>query len=155
MAFPILLAAFILVPILEISVLIKVGSVIGLGSTILVVIFTAILGAYLVRQQGFATLHAVQKEVNEGRVPALQMAEGIALLFAGALLLTPGFVTDGIGFALLTPPLRRAIIAWVSRQGMFKAQTIYSSHSVYTASTESHPRNERAGAIEGEYSERD
>lgn len=155
MAFPILLVAFILVPILEITVLIKVGSVIGLGSTILVVIFTAVLGAYLVRQQGFATLQAVQQEMNQGRVPALQMAEGIALLFAGALLLTPGFVTDGVGFALLTPPIRRAIIAWVSRQGMFKAQTVYGSSSVYTSGAGSTTKKNGPGAIEGEYTERD
>jgi len=155
MAFPLLLAAFILVPIIEITVLIKVGSVIGIASTIVVVIFTAILGAYLVRQQGFATLQSVQKEMNEGRVPALQMAEGIALLFAGALLLTPGFVTDGVGFALLTPPIRRAIIAWVSQQGMFKAQTVYSSTTVYSTGQEPNREPGSAGAIEGEFSERD
>ena len=155
MAFPFLLAAFILVPIIEITVLIRVGTVIGIPSTIVVVIFTAVLGAYLVRQQGFATLHSVQEEMNKGRVPALQMAEGIALLFAGALLLTPGFVTDGVGFALLTPPIRRAIIAWVSRQGMFTAQTAYSSATVYTEGRESKPSDRNGGVIEGEYSERD
>lgn len=153
MAFPILLLAFIFVPVIEIALLIKIGTAIGVGTTILVVIFTAILGAYLVRQQGFATLTAVQQEMNAGRVPAMQMAEGIALLFAGAVLLTPGFVTDAIGFALLTPPLRRAAIAWFAQQGMFR---------VHTAHTESRPQDinnppdrDQSSVIEGEYSERD
>ena len=152
MLFPILLLSFILVPVIEIMVLIKVGSSIGLGPTILFVIFTAILGAYLVRQQGFATIHAVQSELNQGRVPAMQMAEGVALLFAGAVLLTPGFVTDAIGFALLTPPLRRAVIAWVAKQGMFKAQTMHASQTSYSNT----PRDTQgSNAIEGEYTERD
>ena len=151
MAFSLLLAAFVLVPLIEITLLIKIGTAIGVGTTILVVIFTAVLGAYLVRQQGFATLHAVQQEMQEGRVPALQLAEGIALLFAGAVLLTPGFMTDAIGFALLTPPIRRAVIKWVAAQGMFKAQTVYSStgESAGTAAGQ----DKEPSVIEGEYTE--
>jgi len=153
MGFPLLLFAFIFVPVIEIAVLIRVGSAIGAGTTILVVIFTAILGAYLVRQQGFATLHAVQKEMNEGRVPAMQMAEGIALLFAGAVLLTPGFVTDAIGFALLTPPIRRGIISWFANQGMIRSQTMGSG---FNAAQDVSPRTKTSSTvIEGEYSERE
>lgn len=148
MIFPVLLCAFILVPIIEITVLIKVGSALGIGMTILIVIFTAILGAYLVRQQGLATLFAVQQDLNDGRVPAMKMAEGIMLLFAGALLLTPGFVTDAFGFALLTPAFRRAAITWIAAKGMFEVQTFQSG----TAAT---ARNNNSSAIEGEYSERE
>jgi UPF0716 protein FxsA len=153
MAFPILLFAFIFVPVIEIALLIKVGSAIGVGTTILVVIFTAILGAYLVRQQGFATITAVQQEVNAGRVPAMQMAEGIALLFAGAVLLTPGFVTDAIGFALLTPSLRRAAISWFARQGMFQVHTGQAGMGPQDPRTPHKSR--QSTVIEGEYSERD
>ena len=149
MAFPILLIAFIIVPIVEITLLIKVGSAIGVGTTILVVIFTAVLGAYLVKQQGFATLHAVQKEINEGRVPALQMAEGIALLLAGAVLLTPGFMTDAFGFALLTPVIRKSLINWFISRSNFNVQTAHTGSNSQTNQT----YNNNGSVIEGEYSE--
>ena len=148
MTFPLLLIAFIVVPVVEITLLIKVGSAIGIGPTILVVIFTAVLGAYLVKQQGFATLRAVQDEMNQGRVPAMQMAEGIALLLAGAVLLTPGFMTDAVGFALLTPPLRRGFINWLISRGIFSMPTPPTGGAQGTGNTES-------SVIEGEYSERD
>lgn len=145
MAFYILLVLFVVVPVAEISLLIDIGSDIGLANTLLIVIFTAILGAYLVRQQGFATLANVQSEMNAGRVPAMQMAEGVALLFAGAVLLTPGFITDAVGFALLTPPIRRALISWVASKGF-----------VQTVSTTAEPgKKPPPSVIEGEYSERE
>lgn len=152
MAFPILLSAFIAVPIIEIWLLLKVGGAIGGGTTILIVILTAILGAYLVRQQGFATLTSVQNQMNAGKVPAMEMAEGLALLVAGAVLLTPGFVTDAFGFALLTPPIRRALIHWLVNQRNFQVHT-YSSHSQSTAHPQQNHR--RDDVIEGEYRERD
>ena len=129
MPFLILLVLFVVMPIIEISVLIKVGSSIGSLNTILFVIATAILGAYLVRQQGFATFNKLQQEATAGRMPAMQLAEGVALLFAGAVLLTPGFITDAIGFALLTPPIRRGIISWFAKQGFTKVQTAYTGAS--------------------------
>ncbi len=114
MPFLLLLILFVAVPIIEISVLLRVGASIGVFNTIGFVIFTAVLGAWLVREQGFATINKVREETNAGRVPAMPMAEGIALLIAGAVLLTPGFMTDAFGFALLIPPIRRGIIAWVA-----------------------------------------
>ena len=148
MPFFILLFLFLFVPIAEITLLINVGSSIGVGKTILIVIITAILGAYLVRQQGLATYFKLQEELNAGRMPAMQMAEGIALLFAGAVLLTPGFITDALGFALLTPPIRRVIIAWVAKKGIIQARTSSSPfQSGPTSKTDSK-------VIEGEYSER-
>ncbi|MBX2849322.1 MAG: FxsA family protein [Acidiferrobacterales bacterium] len=117
MPFFILVALFIGIPILEISLLIKVTAAIGGLKTILFVIFTAVLGAYLVKQQGLATFAKFQAEANAGRVPAQQMLEGLALFFAGAVLLTPGFFTDAIGFALLIPPIRQGVIAYLMRNG--------------------------------------
>ena len=117
MPFFILVAVFVGVPILEISFLLKVSAAIGGFKTILFVIFTAVLGAYLVKQQGIATLTSFQQEANAGRIPAQQMLEGIALLFAGAVLMTPGFVTDAIGFALLVPSVRRWVIAYALKSG--------------------------------------
>ncbi|MFT6409060.1 MAG: UPF0716 protein FxsA, partial [Arenicella sp.] len=118
MPFLLLVFLFIAIPVAEISLLIRVGSSIGLLNTIVFVIFTAVLGAYLVRQQGFATIAKLQEETNAGRVPALQIAEGVALLFAGAVLMTPGFITDALGFALLIPPVRQALIAWAANNLM-------------------------------------
>lgn len=157
MAFPVLLLAFIFVPVIEIALLIRIGGAIGAGTTILVVIFTAILGAYLVRQQGFATLNAVQTELNAGRVPAMQMAEGLALLIAGAVLLTPGFVTDAFGFALLTPPLRQAFIKWIINKGVLTTGTVHTgtANSYHPPHDVNPAQKGPATIIEGEYSERD
>ncbi len=110
---------FIFVPIVEIYFLIKVGSVIGAISTIGLVVFTALLGAMLVRFQGMSTLQRTRLSMAQGQVPALEMFEGVLLLFAGVLLMTPGFFTDAIGFGLLVPPLRQALIRWfISRSNI-------------------------------------
>ena len=94
---------FIFVPLIEIYLLIKVGGIIGAFPTVLVVVSTAIAGTWLLKQQGLATLMRFQTSAAQGRMPAQEMAEGLALAFGGALLLTPGFVTDIIGFLCLIP----------------------------------------------------
>lgn len=101
-----LLILFIGVPLLEIAVFIEVGERIGLGWTLLVVVATAIIGTGLLRQQGFATLRSAQDSMAQGALPMRELFDGVCLLFAGALLLTPGFVTDAVGFALFLPPVR-------------------------------------------------
>jgi UPF0716 protein FxsA len=147
MPFLILVFLFIAMPVAEITVLIRVGGAIGLFNTIAFVIFTAVLGAYLVRQQGFATLAKLQQETNAGRVPAMQIAEGVALLFAGAVLMTPGFITDAIGFAILIPPVRQALIAWAAKN-LIKG----NGGAVYGSSNSSvNPHVEQGDVIEGEY----
>ena len=102
----ILLLLFIGVPVIEIAVFIQVGDVIGLWPTLIIVILTAVLGTHLLRQQGLSTLMRAQSTINEGRVPAEEMFDGICLVLAGAFLLTPGFVTDTVGFLLFFPPFR-------------------------------------------------
>ncbi|VAW76173.1 FxsA protein [hydrothermal vent metagenome] len=110
---------FILVPIIEMYFLIRVGSAIGAIPTIGLVVFTALLGAMLVRFQGMTTLQRTRRAMAQGQVPALEMFEGVLLLFAGVLLLTPGFFTDTIGFTLLIPPLRKTLIRWfISRSNI-------------------------------------
>jgi UPF0716 protein FxsA len=151
MPFLLLVFLFIAVPVAEISVLIRVGSAIGLFNTIVFVIFTAVLGAYLVRQQGFATITKLQAETSAGRVPALQIAEGVALLFAGAVLMTPGFITDAVGFALLVPPLRQALIGWAAKN-IFKGPMAAAHGSSYSAANSQSPNGVIKGdVIEGEY----
>lgn len=117
----ILFLIFLIVPLIEIYLLIKIGSVVGAGITIFLVVFTALLGAFLVRAQGFSTLVRVQKQLGRSLLPALEIIEGLFLFIAGALLLTPGFFTDAIGFIFLTPPLRRLIIRNIIKRGMFRA----------------------------------
>ena len=108
----VLFLLFLLVPLVEIYFLIKVGNLIGAIPTIALVVFTALLGAMLLRFQGLTTLTRSRHVLAQGQLPALEMLEGVLLLFAGALLLTPGFFTDAIGFAFLVPPLRQAVIRW-------------------------------------------
>jgi UPF0716 protein FxsA len=101
----------------------------------------------LERRQGYATLAKLQQETNAGRVPAMQIAEGVALLFAGAVLMTPGFITDAIGFAILIPPVRQALIAWAAKN-LIKGR----ASAVYGSSNSSvNPHVEQGDVIEGEY----
>jgi len=106
----ILFLLFLAVPAVEIYFLIKVGHVIGAIPTIALVVFTAMLGAMLLRIQGWMMLQRTRLSLAQGRLPATEMLEGVLLVFSGALLLTPGFITDTIGFLLLVPPIRRALV---------------------------------------------
>lgn len=109
---------FLAVPMVEMYLLIEVGGVIGALPTIALVVLTAVLGAMLVRAQGISAMFEAQRQLARGESPALLMVEGVALFLAGALLLTPGFFTDALGFALLTPPLRRRMVgALLARAG--------------------------------------
>ncbi len=105
----IFLLAIVVVPAVEIATFIQVGGRIGALATILLTIFTAVLGILLVRLQGFLALTDLHRAMAEGRAPFAEMLSGALLLLAGVCLLIPGFVTDGIGFLLLIPPLRRAL----------------------------------------------
>lgn len=112
-----LLLFFFTVPLVEIYVLLEVGGLIGVLPTIVAVVLTAVIGAGLIRAQGLATLARVQQELERGELPAVGIIEAALLMVAGALLLTPGFVTDTIGFLLLIPPLRRwAIESFIARR---------------------------------------
>jgi len=101
---------FLIVPLVEIYFLIEVGDVIGAGFTVFMVVLTALIGAALVRYQGFTTLARAQAEMLNSRMPALEVVEGALILLAGALLFIPGFVTDTLGFLLLIPPLRQVMV---------------------------------------------
>lgn len=143
-----LLLLFLLVPLVEIYFLIKVGDVIGAGWTVFLVVFTAVLGVWLLRVQGISTLYKVQASLEQGELPATAMLEGMLLLVAGALLLTPGFVTDTIGFLLLIPPLRKHLAGWLLLKGVLQAGM---PHGREPGAGSSHNRR----TIEGEYERRD
>lgn len=107
---PLLILLFVGLPLIELYVLIQVGSEIGALSTILLSILTAVIGAWLVRHQGFGILMRVRDLLDRGEVPAIEMMDGALILAAGLFLILPGFLTDGLGFLLLISPLRRRLI---------------------------------------------
>ncbi len=123
-----LLAAFIGIPILEISVFIQVGGLIGLWPTIATVVITALAGTALLRHQGLATLNRARANLEAGGLPLKEVFDGACLLVAGALLLTPGFVTDGIGLLLMTPPVRDALRIFLGRHVQTRVHTQGGQH---------------------------
>ena len=121
--FPIFAFLFLVVPVVEIYFLIEVGSVIGAPLTILLVVATAVIGAFLLRQQGMSTLARFQKNMASGALPAKEMMEGVLLVIGGALLMTPGFFTDTIGFLCLIPFTRQFMVNQIIKRSLFKAQS--------------------------------
>tara|TARA_Y100000814_G_scaffold208989_1_gene154735 strand:- start:516 stop:1019 length:504 start_codon:yes stop_codon:yes gene_type:complete len=119
-----LLSLFIAIPIAEIAVFIQAGERFGLWPTLGLIILTALLGATLLRFQGLRTLHRVQESLSHGEMPIGEVFNGLCLLIAGALLITPGFLTDGFGFALFVPRIRQAI-------GSILAKVLMSQKSIH------------------------
>ncbi|MBU0655817.1 MAG: FxsA family protein [Gammaproteobacteria bacterium] len=134
--FPVFALLFLVLPFIEIWLLIKVGSAIGALPTILLLILAGMLGIFLLRHQGFATLARVQRSVNEGQLPAQTMLEGVVLLVGGLLFIIPGFFTDILGLLCVLPPTRYLLLklllkrAVVSTSG-FHRQTSSSQGSRY------------------------
>ena len=100
---------FIVVPLLELALLIRVGQVVGFWPTIGLVVFTGVAGAWLARLEGLRTMFKLRDDLAHGRLPGQAIMDGMAVLLGGALLLTPGIVTDVLGFSLLLPQTRRGI----------------------------------------------
>ncbi|MED5439883.1 MULTISPECIES: FxsA family protein [Thalassolituus] len=117
-----LLFIFILVPMAELAVLIKVGSAIGILWTFALILLTALVGVTLLRAQGLATLMRASERMRQGSLPAQELAEGFLLALAGALLLTPGFITDAFGFSLLLPGVRGVMAQSIMKR--FKPQVM-------------------------------
>ncbi len=155
---------FIIVPIAEMWILLEVGERLGAFPTILLVMLTAAIGIALLRRQGVSTLTRAQQRMQDGQMPAQEMIEGIVLAVGGALLLTPGFMTDALGFACLIPASRRKLAAMAVAQFARGRMTMHSESYTQTEreapsfgtdsshkSASSQPRN----VIEGEYKELD
>ncbi|MFO7528369.1 MAG: FxsA family protein [Marinobacter sp.] len=119
----IFLFLFIIMPIAEMAVLIQVGGMIGVLNTVGLVLLTAVIGAWLLRQQGLATLLRARQRLNSGELPAREVAEGLILAVGGALLLTPGFITDTIGFLCLIPGTRHFLAAQVLKRMVMSGQS--------------------------------
>jgi len=110
-----LMLLFILVPLIELAILVYLGLLIGPWYTIIIVVATGIIGAYMARNQGMATLAKIRGSVERGVMPSRELFEGLLVLIGGLMLLTPGIITDIIGFLLLVPQTRRPISWWLRR----------------------------------------
>jgi len=111
-----LLLLFIVVPIIELGLLLKLGQWMGALPTLGLIVGTGALGASLARWQGLGVLRKAQAELTAGRLPAGEMIEGLLILVAGAVLMTPGVLTDAFGFFCLIPPGRRLLRAYLLRR---------------------------------------
>ena len=151
----ILFTLLIGVPIFEISVFISVGEELGLNWTLAIVILTALTGTLIIKRQGLKTLLRLQDQLDQGQLPLREVFDGFFLLLAGALLLLPGFVTDGLGFLLLTSPLRNLLRASIGRlvaaRGHFctpRTKNMGDFHEPFSKDAE---RNVHGPIIDGEF----
>lgn len=147
---------FIAIPILELALLIKVGQIIGVAATILLVIFTAVIGVALLKRQGLAVMRRAQSAVEAGELPVDSVVDGACLLVAGAFLLTPGLITDTAGFLLLIPQFRIRL-AHAILERMMKSGRVHVYTSRGGPRGPSGPGDGRSGGrgpvIEGEFEE--
>ena len=157
-----LLLLFIIVPVIEILLFIEIGDKIGAFWTIVSVLGTAFLGTYLVRRQGLAAWNKAQHHMQHQQLPLEEVFTGLCLLVAGALLLTPGFLTDAIGFTLLIPPFRKSlgstIWSWVRKNGHISGQMRAGRSHFHTSSfghMHNHPHKPSSSdthqVIDGDY----
>jgi UPF0716 protein FxsA len=163
------LLLFILVPLAELAILIKLGDVIGIGATILLVIGTAVIGVSLLKRQGLAAIARARSSVDTGEFPVESVVDGVCLLIAGAFLLTPGLLTDTVGFTLLIPAFRLKLAHWIFDKFKNSEGVQFSTfgmgpdmgpgHEPDTGrgapGAPPHPRDQQSGVIEGEFEDLD
>jgi UPF0716 protein FxsA len=113
---PILVVLFVLVPIVELAVIIQVGQALGVIETLLLMVVVSAVGAWLVKREGIGVWRRAQRQLETGVVPGLELVDGTLIMLAGALLLTPGFVSDCLGILLLLPPVRAGLRRLVVRR---------------------------------------
>ncbi len=106
---PLLVLLFVLVPIAELAIIVQVGQAIGVWWTIGLLLVMSVLGGWLMKREGIGVWRRIQAAVSAGRVPGKELVDAFLILFGGALMLTPGFVTDVLGMALLLPPVRAVV----------------------------------------------
>ena len=134
---------FLVLPFIELAVFASVSEQIGLWTTLSLAFLTAIIGGGLVRHQGFQALFTARQSFNQGALPLKEIFDGFCIVAAGALLITPGFITDTVGFALLVPPLRQALRGFLA-----KHTKIISSEDMRGGRAR---RTQDGDVIEGEY----
>ena len=147
MIFPI----FVVVTLAEIYVLVSVGDAIGAWSTILLVIITALIGSTLLKQQGWSIMAKAQQSIAEGRTPALEILEGVVILVSGVLLLTPGFITDGLGLLGLMPWSRSYFINHFLEKNAERVFSNKNSVFIHKTSDQETKTANKDEPIEGEF----
>jgi UPF0716 protein FxsA len=147
MIFPI----FVVVTLAEIYVLVSVGDAIGAWSTILLVVITALIGSTLLKQQGWSIMAKAQQNIAEGKTPALEMLEGVVILVSGILLLTPGFITDGLGLLGLMPWSRSYFINHFLEKNAERVFSNKNSVFINRAGNSETKKTNKDDAIEGEF----
>ena len=140
---------FIVIPLIEVMLFITIGKYIGLWNTIIIIIITGIIGAILVKSQGITILNKALEEIKSNKIPIFSIFEGIAILIAGAFLLTPGFLTDTLGCILLIPKIRNLIISYITTH--LKKRTVYKEKSTNYPDEE----DKKNKIFEGDYEEID
>lgn len=151
---------FIVIPLVELYVIIAVGEEIGAFWTVILVLLTAVIGVNLLRMQGMSTLMRAQQNMAQGGIPAMEMMEGIALAVGGVLLITPGFITDSIGFLCLIPASRQAIIRYIMARstvhtGFDAGMGGFQQHQSHQSDKSDDESPKVGRTIEGEYKRED
>ncbi|WP_300033051.1 FxsA family protein [uncultured Roseobacter sp.] len=147
-----LFVAFLAVPLIEITLFIQIGGAIGLGWTLVTVVLTAVLGTFLVRNQGLLAMSQLRSSFSELQDPTEPLVHGAMILFSGALLLTPGFFTDAVGFLLLVPAFRTSVFHAVRKR--INVQTFQTgAHPGHHPQSPGRNRPAAGDVIDGEYSE--
>jgi UPF0716 protein FxsA len=120
-----LVLLFLVVPLLELYVIIQVGQEIGALNTVALLLLDSLVGAWLMKREGLGVFRRLQAQLEQGAIPGKELVDAFLILFGGALMLTPGFLTDGLGMALLLPPVRVVVRRVLARR--FKAMAIHRS----------------------------
>jgi len=134
-----LILLFTIIPALELYLLISVGSIMGAPATISIIVLTGVLGAFLAKKQGLLTMQKALQEVRMGNAPAEELLHGLLIILAGIVLVTPGFITDTIGFLLLIPMIRNIMFSVLKA----KVETYVSSNKNMNKVIEINPDDER------------
>ena len=135
---------FFVIPLVEIYFLVQVGEEIGAGMTVLLVIITAIIGVTMLRQQGLRTLLKANQAMQAGQMPAQELFDGFILAAVGILLVTPGFFTDAVGFVLLVPTVRKALLRGVLSKLVMQVNNGHASAHYRSSSTQYTTQQEEA-----------
>tara|TARA_R100000750_G_scaffold17644_3_gene11653 strand:- start:17024 stop:17566 length:543 start_codon:yes stop_codon:yes gene_type:complete len=147
-----LFLAFLMVPLIEIALFVQIGGLIGLWPTLAVVVLTAIIGTWLVRAQGQVAMNNLRRSFSDLQDPSEPLAHGAMILVSGVLLLTPGFFTDAVGFALLLPPVRTAVFRW-ARQRVHVTQFQMGPNTQGPVHGDPAARGRPGDVIDGEFTE--
>lgn len=113
---PVLVLLFLVVPIVELAVIIQVGQAVGVWNTIGLLVLMSVLGGWLMKREGLGVLRRVQRTIDAGRVPTTELVDGLLIVIGGALMLTPGFLSDILGMSLLLPPVRAVVRRTLARR---------------------------------------